>query len=162
MATVPSIIGSNNFWSVTLTVSPDRVFAGDKAQLEVVLSHPDVDPQHIPYNSFHYEFVLSDPRFNVPPSPPNSRTCTLSIPQLLPEGDYEVSVTVTERSNNNVPVNPAFPRELTISTSLCPAPGPGRGHSTTYRDVPDQRPGAVGGHSQSYLSPGFHTLSEIY
>src|SRR5215510_7915311 len=96
MATIGQAIGINDQWDVTLTVSPERVLADNDAQLVVTLSHPGFHGA-IPYEQFTYAFHSSDPRLqaNLNELSGGNRAVSLKIPHL-PEGIYEVSVSVRE------------------------------------------------------------------
>src|SRR6266852_734029 len=109
MATLGQPIGINDQWEVTLTVSPDRVLHDNDVRLEVTLFHPTFSGT-IPYGNFHYDFHSSDPRLQAnlaqrrtTPSQPN--VFSMTIPNL-PEGNYEVSVTVTP--TGSPPITPLF------------------------------------------------------
>src|SRR5712691_9960532 len=117
MATLGQPIGINDQWDVTLKVSPERVLDGNDVQLEVILFHPGFTG-NIPYGNFLYAFDSSDPRIKAniaeirPTSQPN--VFSLTIPNL-PEGSYEVSVTVTPMGSP--PITPTFPPH-TVSASF--------------------------------------------
>jgi hypothetical protein len=121
MATLSPPIGINDQWDVTLRISPERVLDGNDVQLEVILFNPGFTG-NIPYGSFLYAFDSSDPRIKAnlanirPTSQPN--VFLLTIPNL-PEGSYEVSVTVTP--SGSPPITPTFPIR-TVSASFFVVP----------------------------------------
>ena len=135
MANIDQAIGINDQWDVTLTVSPERVLEDNVVQLKATLSHPRVRPIDVDYNSFTYEFTSTDPRIEteidsfprleqptgVLPAPQPQRNIRwISIPHL-PEGSYEVSVTVKRTGTANT--LPQFPTEgKTVSASFTVAP----------------------------------------
>src|SRR5262245_16111796 len=112
MATIGQATGINDQWEVTLTVSPERVLAENVAQLMVTLAHPSFSGA-IPYERFTYTFRSSDPRLQTNLSPLNGRNRIVSLPiPHMPEGSYEVSVSVMESPPAGVgPITPAFPPE---------------------------------------------------
>ena len=122
MATIGQPIGINDQWDVTLTISPDRVLEGNDAQLEVTLFHPGFSG-NIPYGNFHYVFDSPDPRLKTNldqmrnTNQPN--VFSLTIPNL-PEGSYEISVTVTAPMSSP-PVTPTF-LQRTASASVFVVP----------------------------------------
>src|SRR4030095_13095851 len=96
MDTLDQPIGINDQWDVTLRISPDRVLEGNNVQLEVTLFHPGFTG-NIPYGNFLYTFRSPDPRLQANLDQVRSRgqnVFSLTIPNV-PEGSYEVSVTVT-------------------------------------------------------------------
>jgi hypothetical protein len=123
MATIGQPIGINDQWEVTLTVSPDRVLEGNVTQLTVTLFHPGFTG-NIPYTHFTYAFRSPDLRLqaNLNALSGRNRSVSLTIPRL-PEGPYEVSVSVTETPPTGVPpITPAFPPERTGNASFFVAP----------------------------------------
>ena len=109
MATLSPLIGVNDQWDVTLTVSPNRVLAGNVARLDgdPLQSNVSNGPT-IPYENFTYVFSSPDPRLQAELDAlrGNRRIVSLTIPHL-PEGTYEVSVAVTETPPEGV--NPIVP-----------------------------------------------------
>src|SRR5467141_1433217 len=117
MATISPAIDIHNQWEATLTVSPDRVLTDNAVRLTVTLSHQDFSGV-IPYDNFTYEFHSSDPSLQTELDAlrgGRNRIVSLTIPRL-PEGRYEVSVTVTEHPlGDRSPITPRFPPERTAS-----------------------------------------------
>jgi hypothetical protein len=127
-------------WECLLSISPQRVLENNRVQLEVTLSYPGASPNAIPYASFRYEYGSKDPRIHeairealayrsglegaqAPPSAlqtTDQHIISFTTPPL-PEGRYEITVTVTRPEESRV--GPPFPRDgLTASASLIVSP----------------------------------------
>ena len=138
MDTLDQPIGINDQWEVTLTVSPDRVFQDNDVRLEVTLFNPSFSGS-IPYRNFHYALHSPDPRLQAQldqarnPNPNQPNVFSLTIPNL-PEGPYEVSVTVTP--TGSPPITPVF-TSRTASDSFDVVP------RRVQADVTLQRTGTV-------------------
>ena len=124
MATLGQPIGINDQWDVTLRISPERVLEGNDAQLEVTLFHPSLSGNP-PYGDFLYAFDSPDPRIraNLAPGvirnlPGQPNVFAFTVPNL-PEGSYEILVTVTP--TGSPPIIPTFPPR-TVSASFFVVP----------------------------------------
>jgi hypothetical protein len=130
-------VSHHDQWDCILSISPQRVLERNEVRLEAILSHPR--GLSIRYEDFHYEFTSSDPRIqralrNHPRQEYEQTTLVSPAPQILPnirylttphlpEGPYEVTVTVTTQEGSRVdPPFPLPPGGITASASFTVAP----------------------------------------
>jgi hypothetical protein len=100
-------------WECRLSLSVQRVLLNDPVKMTVTLSPPDAST--VNYSNFHYTFSADDKRLDgiLPKAAQGTMTADgvefgFSTPSL-PDGDYEITVTVTRDPNQSV--DPPFPSD---------------------------------------------------